>query len=41
MLAYQKDNNLSDEKIAEKVKLSVAEVEIFYSVKLKNLPWIG
>jgi|SRR6185369_16236856 len=27
MLVYQKDNNLSDEKIAEKVKLSVAEVE--------------
>jgi len=27
MLIYQRDNNLSDEQIAEKVKLSVAEVE--------------
>lgn len=27
MLIYQQDNNISDEEIAEKIKLSVAEVE--------------
>ena len=38
MLIYQQENNLSDEEIAKRVKLSVAEVEDIFFCEIEKNP---
>lgn len=38
ILAYQQDNNLTDEELAERINLSIPEWKKFFFVKSINLP---